>query len=51
MHEYGHTFDSRRYRLAYLLAIGIPSARSAANATEVAGEPSGVKTMILDAMK
>ncbi len=42
MHEYGHTFDSRRYGLAYLLAVGIPSAISAANATKVAGEPSGV---------
>jgi len=29
MHEYGHTFDSRRYGLSYLLAIGIPSLISA----------------------
>ncbi|MFV0291026.1 MAG: hypothetical protein ACK5IJ_09085, partial [Mangrovibacterium sp.] len=33
MHEYGHSFDSRRYGLSYLFAIGIPSVRSAANST------------------
>ncbi|MBR3936989.1 MAG: VCBS repeat-containing protein [Bacteroidaceae bacterium] len=29
MHEYGHTFDSRKYGPSYLFAIGIPSAKSA----------------------
>ena len=29
MHEFGHTFDSRRFGLFYLLAIGIPSASGA----------------------
>lgn len=27
MHEYGHTFDSSRHGLSYLVAIGLPSAR------------------------
>ena len=31
MHEYGHTFDSRKYGPAYLFEIGIPSAISAKN--------------------
>jgi RHS repeat-associated protein len=29
MHEYGHTIDSRRFGLSYLLAIGVPSVISA----------------------
>ena len=44
MHEYGHTFDSQIFGLSYLFVIGMPSIFSAANATQVQGEPAGVKT-------
>lgn len=33
MHEYGHTIDSRRYGLAYLFYVGVPSLMSAALST------------------
>ena len=35
MHEYGHTFDSRKYGPSYLFAIGIPSAKSAINSEKI----------------
>ena len=35
MHEYGHTIQGRRYGLAYLFGIGIPSLKSAANSHDV----------------
>jgi len=44
MHEYGHTFDSQRFGMSYLLAIGIPSLISASSASHVDGEPYGVTT-------
>ena len=44
MHEYGHTIDSRIFGPSYLFAIGTPSLFSAAGATQVSGEPSGVTT-------
>ena len=37
MHEYGHTFDSRKFGLAYLFTIGIPSAISADNSSKENG--------------
>ena len=39
MHEYGHTFDSRRYGLSYLLAIGVPSIISADRSKSISGPP------------
>ncbi len=44
MHEYGHTFDSKRLGPIYLFAVGLPSLISANNATQVEGEPYGVTT-------
>ena len=44
MHEYGHTIDSRKFGLSYLFAIGLPSLISAANSTQIHGEPIGVET-------
>ncbi|MEO1626786.1 MAG: RHS repeat-associated core domain-containing protein, partial [Bacteroidota bacterium] len=44
MHEYGHTFDSQIFGIGYLFIVGIPSLISAANATQVPGEPRGVTT-------
>ena len=44
MHEYGHTIDSRAFGLSYLFAVGIPSIISAANSSQVSGEPIGVST-------
>lgn len=44
MHEYGHTFDSQIFGLSYLFAVGIPSANSASNASQVPGEPANVTT-------
>ena len=42
MHEYGHTFDSRKYGPAYLFEIGIPSAISASNSERT--EANGITT-------
>ena len=39
MHEYGHTLDSRRYGLSYLLAIGIPSIISAGKSKPLSNPP------------
>ena len=44
MHEYGHTFDSQIFGISYLFAIGLPSIVSAAGASQVPGEPTGVST-------
>lgn len=44
MHEFGHTFDSRRFGPIYLLAIGLPSLYSAATIKQVPNEPDGVTT-------
>lgn len=44
MHEYGHTFDSHNYGLAYLFAVGVPSLISAAGASPIDREPFGVTT-------
>ena len=35
MHEYGHTFDSRKMGPMYLFTIGIPSAKSAKDSEEI----------------
>jgi hypothetical protein len=44
MHEYGHTIDSRNFGIAYLFAIGIPSAISASRSEQAEGEYDGVYT-------
>ena len=44
MHEYGHTFDSQRFGISYLFAVGLPSLVSCATSTQASGEPSGVTT-------
>jgi RHS repeat-associated protein len=44
MHEYGHTFDSKRLGPVYLFAVGLPSLISANNAEQVKGEPTNVTT-------
>jgi len=44
MHEYGHTFQSRRWGPLYLPIIGLPSAISALTSSQVSGEPLGVTT-------
>lgn len=44
MHEYGHTFDSKRLGPIYLFAVGLPSLISASNAEQVKGEPTNVTT-------
>jgi len=38
MHEYGHTFDSRRFGLFYLPIVGISSARSANRSSIIEGD-------------
>ena len=42
MHEYGHTFDSRKFGPAYLFAIGLPSLKSAKNYEKI--EVNGIFT-------
>jgi RHS repeat-associated protein len=44
MHEFGHTFDSRRFGFLYLLMIGVPSLHSAATSERLPNEPRGVTT-------
>ena len=44
MHEYGHTFDSQKFGMSYLFAIGLPSLVSCATEKDVPGEPYGVMT-------
>ena len=44
MHEFGHTFDSGKWGVLYIPAIGIPSAISADNQKPIANEPAGITT-------
>ena len=44
MHEYWHTFDSRKFGFLYLDIIGLPSFFSAARASQISGEPAGVSS-------
>lgn len=44
MHEYGHTFQSRKWGPIYLLSVGLPSLISAYNATWIPNDPYHAST-------